>query len=261
MSKNKRTEGEQFRDGKDSVRQIEGKNPVLEALKSDATIEKIMIAKGRKETQIAEILKIAKERKLKIQMVDRKKLDYSSQTGNHQGVVAIATDFQYGELEDLFRKAKKKNTDPFIVILDQITDPHNFGAIIRTANAFGADGIVIPKNRSADITPIVVKASAGAIEHTIIVKETNLTQTIQKLKEQGVWVCATEMGGTPYYKNNLKGPLAIVIGSEGEGISRLVKEHCDFSASIPMAGEIESLNASVAAGVIFAEAARQRGEA
>ncbi|MBF7096011.1 23S rRNA (guanosine(2251)-2'-O)-methyltransferase RlmB [Alkalibacter mobilis] len=240
------------------VRQIEGKNPILEALRSGVTIEKIMVAKGRRETGNAEIFELAKEKKIKIQMVDRKKLDYSSKTGNHQGIIAIATNFSYYEPEDMIAKAQKLGEDPFIVVLDQITDPHNFGAIIRTADACGVHGIIITKNRSVDLTPIAVKASAGAAENMMIGKVTNLTQTLKDLKKQGLWVGGAEPGGEAYYKTNFKGPLAVVIGSEGKGISRLVKEECDFSVSIPMYGSIESLNASVAAGIIFSEAARQR---
>lgn len=240
------------------VRQIEGKNPVLEALRSQVTIEKIMIAKGRRETGNAEIFELAQERGIKVQLVDRKKLDFSSKTGNHQGIIAIATNFSYYDLEQMIHKAKEKEEDPFIVLLDQITDPHNFGAIIRSADACGVHGIIITKNRSVDLSPIAVKASAGAAEHMMVGKVTNLVQTLEDLKNQGFWIGGADVSGEPYYKTNFKGPLAIVIGSEGKGISRLVKEHCDFSVSIPMYGSIDSLNASVAAGVLFCEAARQR---
>jgi 23S rRNA (guanosine2251-2'-O)-methyltransferase len=240
------------------VRQIEGKNPVLEALRSDVTIEKIMIAKGRRETGNAEIFELAKERNIKVQLVDRKKLDYSTKTGNHQGIIAVATSFSYYEPQQMIQKAQELGEDPFIVVLDQITDPHNFGAIIRTAVACGVHGIIITKNRSVDLTPIVVKASAGAVEHIMIGKVTNLTQTLQELKQAGLWIGGADLDGETFYKTNLKGPLALVIGSEGKGIGRLVKENCDFAISIPMYGNIDSLNASVAAGVLFCEAARQR---
>jgi 23S rRNA (guanosine2251-2'-O)-methyltransferase len=253
--KNKRTD-KPLRD----VRQIEGKNPILEALKSGVTIEKIMVAKGRRETGNSEIFDLAKERNIKIQFVDRKKLDYSTKTGNHQGIIAVATNFSYYEPEEIIQKAKNKGEDPLIVILDQLTDPHNFGAIIRTADACGAHGIIITKNRSVDLSPIAVKSSAGAAEHMMVSKVTNLTQTLKELKNLGVWIAAAEPAGEAYYKSNLTGPLALVIGSEGKGISRLVKEECDFSVSIPMYGEIASLNASVAAGILLSESARQRRE-
>ncbi|QSX07508.1 23S rRNA (guanosine(2251)-2'-O)-methyltransferase RlmB [Alkalibacter rhizosphaerae] len=273
--KNAKEQGKDLRRGKDKstdlpektdkperpprdVRQIEGKNPVLEALRSDVTIEKIMVAKGRRETGNTEIFDLAKERNIKIQMVDRKKLDYSTKTGNHQGIIAVATNFSYYEPEQMIQKAKDLGEDPFIVVLDQLTDPHNFGAIIRSADACGVHGIIITKNRSVDLTPIAVKASAGAAEHMMIGKVTNLAQTLQDLKEKGFWIGGADMSGEAYYNTNLKGPLAIVIGSEGKGIGRLVKENCDFTISIPMYGNMESLNASVAAGVLFCEAARQR---
>lgn len=240
------------------VRQIEGKNPVLEALKTEVTIEKIMIAKGRRETGNSEIFELAKEKGIKVQLVDRKKLDFSSKTGNHQGIIAVATNFSYYEPEQMIQKAKELGEEPFLVILDQITDPHNFGAIIRSGDACGVHGIIITKNRSVDLSPIAVKSSAGAAEHMMVGKVTNLVQTLQDLKKLGFWIGGADVSGQPYYKTNLKGPLALVIGSEGKGISRLVKEHCDFTVSIPMYGSIDSLNASVAAGVLFCEAAKQR---
>lgn len=242
------------------IRQIEGKNPIVEALKSDVNIEKIMVAKGRRETGAQELFDLAKEKKIKIQLVDRKKLDFTSKTGQHQGIIAIASEYEYAELEDILDKASAKGESPFIVILDKITDPHNFGAIIRTANACGVHGIIIPKNRSVDISPVAVKASAGAIEYTPICKVTNLAHTIKDLKKQGLWIAGADIEGKKYYSNNFKGPIAIVIGNEGEGISRLVREECDFLVSIPMYGNIESLNASVATGIILSEAAKQRAQ-
>ncbi|WP_343029950.1 23S rRNA (guanosine(2251)-2'-O)-methyltransferase RlmB [Alkalibaculum sporogenes] len=240
------------------VRQIEGKNPIVEALKSDVNIEKIMIANGRRESGAQELFELAKEKKIKVQMVDRKKLDFMSKTGTHQGVIAIASEYEYTDLADILDMAFEKGEKPFLVILDKITDPHNFGAIIRTVNACGAHGIIIPKNRSVDISPVAVKASAGAIEYTPICKVTNLTQTIKDLKKVGLWIAGADIEGKKYFNNDFKGPIAIVIGNEGEGISRLVKEECDFLISIPMYGNIESLNASVATGIILSEAARQR---
>lgn len=244
--------------GEKGIRQIEGKNPILEALKSGIEIEKIMVSKGRRETNAQEVFELAKEKKIKIQMVDRKKLDFTSRTSSHQGMIAIANAYGYVDIEDIIKKAQSKNEEPFVVILDKITDPHNFGAIIRTANACGVHGIIIPKNRSVDITPIVEKASAGAIEYMGICKVINLTHTIQELKDKGFWIAGADTQGQEYDKTSLKGSLALVIGSEGGGISRLVKEKCDFFVSIPMVGQIQSLNASVAAGIIMCEAARQR---
>ncbi|MFZ7121405.1 MAG: 23S rRNA (guanosine(2251)-2'-O)-methyltransferase RlmB [Eubacteriaceae bacterium] len=240
------------------MRQIEGKNPIIEALKSDVNIEKIMIARGRRETGAQELFDLAKEKNIKIQYVDRKKLDYSSKTGSHQGIIALASEYKYSQLEDIFELAKKRNESPYLVILDQITDPHNFGAIIRTANACGVHGIIIPKNRSVGISPISIKSSAGAIEHTLICKVTNISQTLKELKKLGVWIAGASVEGKTYYECDLTGSLGIVIGSEGSGISRLVKTECDFLVSIPMHGEIDSLNASVAAGIILTEVRKQR---
>lgn len=245
---------------RNKIRQIEGKNPILEALKSGVTIEKIMVAKGRKETRVQELFELAKERKIKIQYVDRKKLDYSSKTGQHQGIIAIASQYEYTDLEEILSIASTKGEKPFLLILDKITDPHNFGAIIRTANACGVHGIIIPKNRSVDISPVAVKASAGAIEYTPICKVTNLTQTIKSLKKQGIWIVGGDIQGEKYYSKDYNDPIAIVIGNEGEGISRLIKEECDFLVSIPMSGNIESLNASVATGIILSEVQKQRSE-
>lgn len=240
------------------VRQLEGKNPILEALKSGIEIEKIMVAKGRRETNAQELFQLAKEKNIRIQFVDRKKLDYTSKTGNHQGMIAIANEYGYVDIDEIVCIAQNRGESPLVVILDKITDPHNFGAIIRTANACGVHGIVIPKNRSVDITPIVVKASAGAVEHMAVCKVSNLTQIINELKDRGFWIAGADIEGEHYYKKDLTGPLAIIIGSEGSGMSRLVKEQCDFLISVPMYGEIQSLNASVAAGIIMSEAAKQR---
>ncbi|MFZ7133576.1 MAG: 23S rRNA (guanosine(2251)-2'-O)-methyltransferase RlmB [Eubacteriales bacterium] len=240
------------------VRQLEGKNSILEALRSGVHIEKIMIAKGRRETNAQELFDLAKEKKIRIQLVDRKKLDFSSKTGTHQGMIAIANDYGYVDIEEIIQKAQNRGEMPLIVILDKITDPHNFGAIIRTANACGVHGIIIPKNRSVDITPIVEKASAGAVEYMPICKVTNLTQTMKALKKMGFWIAGADLEGKNYYNVDMKGSLAIIIGSEGNGMSRLVKDACDFFIGVPMYGEIHSLNASVAAGIIISEAARQR---
>lgn len=237
---------------------VEGRNPVLEVLKSKRTVDKLYIAKGELEGSIKKLIGIAKDKGIVITEVDRKKLDEMSQTGAHQGVIAIVSPYEYYSLEDILNYAKVKNQDPFIVILDEIEDPHNLGSIARTVNACGAHGIIIPKRRSALVTSTVLKASAGAIEHTRIAKVTNINQTIRELKEKGVWIIGTDMDGEAYYKSNLTGPVALVIGSEGSGISRLVKENCDMIISIPMNGEINSLNASVAAGIVMYDVVRQR---
>ncbi|WP_427340415.1 23S rRNA (guanosine(2251)-2'-O)-methyltransferase RlmB [Caloranaerobacter sp. DY30410] len=238
---------------------IEGRNPVLEALKSDRNIEKIMIAKGAEKGSVKKIKAIAKERGIVIQYVDRNKLDSISVTNSHQGVIAIASDYEYKTVEDILKYAESRNEDPFIIILDGIKDPHNLGAIMRTAECAGVHGIIIPKRRSVGLTPVVAKSSAGAIEYLPVAKVSNIVYTMEKLKEKGVWICAADMDGeSNYYEKDLKGPLAIVIGSEGEGISRLVKERCDFLVKIPMKGNVTSLNASVAASILIYEVLRQR---
>ncbi|WFD10370.1 23S rRNA (guanosine(2251)-2'-O)-methyltransferase RlmB [Tepidibacter hydrothermalis] len=239
---------------------IEGRNPVIEALKSERNIEKVMIAKGTTEGSIKKIIGMAKDKGVVVQYVDRKKIDEISESHAHQGVVAMGNDYRYYELEEIIDIAKQKNEDPFIVILDEITDPHNLGSIMRTADAVGAHGVIVPKRRSASITPVVAKASAGAVEYVPLCKVTNLVKTIKKLKEHGLWIAAADMNGQNYYKQNLTGPLGIVVGSEGAGISRLVKENCDFTVKIPMVGNVTSLNASVAASIMLYEAFKQRIE-
>lgn len=239
---------------------IEGRNPVLEALRNNREIEKLMVNKDSKEGSIKKIIAMAKDVGIIIQKVDRHKLDEISQSHNHQGVVAITSEYKYFELDELISQTQNKDEDPFFIILDGITDPHNLGSIIRTADAVGAHGVIIPKRRSANITPIVNKASAGAVEYVPVCKVTNIVNTIKTLKEKGLWIAAADMGGESFYKQNLKGPLALVIGSEGEGISRLVKKNCDFTVSMPMSGNISSLNASVAGGIILYEVYRQRNE-
>lgn len=238
---------------------IEGRNPVLEALKSERTIEKLYISKGEVEGSIKVIISKAREKGIVLQEMDKKGLDNLSVTKSHQGVIAKVSPFNYSEVEDILSTAKDKNEDPFIVILDEIEDPHNLGSIIRTANACGAHGIIIPKRRSALVTQTVLKVSAGAAEGIKIAKVTNLNQTIKDLKKSGLWIIGTDMDGEICYKSNLKGSLGLVIGSEGKGISRLVKENCDIIVNIPMKGTINSLNASVAGGIIMYEILRQRG--
>lgn len=237
---------------------IFGRNPVLEAIKSGRAIDKILIKKGRYEGSVVSVVKRAKENGIVIQETEKKKLDEICRGENHQGVVAYVSACDYASVGDILKRARDKNEAPFVVICDKITDPHNLGAVIRTANCVGAHGIIIPKRNSAGLNSIAAKTAAGALEYTPVAKVTNIAQTIDDLKKEGLWICAADMDGEPMYKTDLKSALGIVIGSEGGGISRLVKERCDFTASIPMAGEINSLNASVAAAVIMYEALRQR---
>lgn len=238
---------------------VEGRNPVLEVIKSGRDIDKLYIAKGEMEGSIKLIISKAKEKKIIIQEVDKRYLDNISVTKSHQGVIAKVSPYSYCEMEDILKVSIEKNEDPFILILDEIKDPHNFGSIIRTANACGAHGIVIPKRRSVSVTQSVLKVSVGAAEGIKIAKVTNINQSIKELKEKGIWIIGTDINGEDYYKSNLKGPIGLVIGSEENGISRLVKENCDLVVKVPMKGTIDSLNASVASGIIMYEVVRQRG--
>lgn len=238
---------------------VEGRNPVIEVLKSGRTIEKLYVAKGNVEGSIKMIISMARDKGIVISEVDRKKLDELSNTGSHQGVIAQVSPYTYSTIDEILSLAKEKEEDPFVVILDEIEDPHNLGSIVRSANVCGAHGVIIPKRRSAYVTATVAKASAGAVEHTKIAKVTNLNQTIKELKDKGLWIIGTDMDGEVCYNSNLKGPVALVIGSEGRGISRLVKENCDLIVKIPMKGAVNSLNASVAAGIMMYEILRQRG--
>jgi RNA methyltransferase, trmH family, group 3 len=237
---------------------IEGRNPIIEALKNNRPIEKIMVNKASKEGSIKKILAMAKENKVIIQEVDRHKLDEMSESHAHQGVIAITSDYRYYDLDEILEIPRQKGEDPFFIILDGITDPHNLGSIIRTADAVGAHAVIIPKRRSVQITPIVAKASAGAVEYLPVCKVTNIVNTIKTLKENGLWIAAVDMDGQTFYQQNLGGPLGLVVGSEGEGISRLVKQNCDFTVSMPMSGNVTSLNASVAGGILLYEVYRQR---
>lgn len=237
---------------------IIGRNAVLEAIKSDRSIDKILVQSGQLEGSIKQILGQAKRKGLVIQQVKKEKLDQVSEGKKHQGIVAYVASYDYSTLEDILEKARAKGEDPFVVVLDNIVDPHNLGAIIRTANLAGAHGIVIPKRRAVGLTAIVAKTSAGAIEHTPVAKVANIARTLEQLQKEGLWSVCADMGGEPMYDINLKGPICLVVGSEGEGVSRIVKEKCDFVATIPMKGEINSLNASVAAGVLMYEIVRQR---
>lgn len=237
---------------------IEGRNPIIEALKNNRSIEKIMVNKASKEGSIKKILAMAKENKVIIQEVDRHKLDEMSESHAHQGVIAITSDYRYYDLDEILEIPKERGEDPFFIILDGITDPHNLGSIIRTADAVGAHAVIIPKRRSVQITPIVAKASAGAVEYLPVCKVTNIVNAIKTLKENGLWIAAVDMDGQTFYQQNLGGPLGLVVGSEGEGISRLVKQNCDFTVSMPMSGNVTSLNASVAGGILLYEVYRQR---
>ena len=237
---------------------IEGRNAVLEAFRAGKPIDRLFILDGCQDGPIKSILREAKKGDTIISFVKKERLDQISETGKHQGVIAYAAAYEYAELDDLFKIASDKNEAPFFFILDGIEDPHNLGAIIRTANLVGAHGVIIPKRRAAGLTATVAKASAGAISYTPVVKVTNIVSTMEELKEKGMWFACADMDGEVMYKSNLKGSLGLVIGNEGSGVGRLVKEHCDFVVSIPMKGDIDSLNASVAAGVLAYEALSQR---
>lgn len=238
---------------------VEGRNAVLELLESGRDINKILVAKGEKHGSIHRILAIAKERKIIVTEMERNKLNQISQTPNNQGVIAIVPPYDYCEVEEILEEAKRKNEMPFILILDGIEDPHNLGSIIRTAETAGVHGIIIPKRRAASVNSTVSKVSAGAVEYMKIARVNNINETIRYLKEQNVWICGTDIDtNTIYTKQDYKMPIAIVIGSEGFGISRLVKENCDFLVKIPMKGKITSLNASVSAGIIMYEVVKSR---
>ena len=237
---------------------IIGKNPVMEALRSGQDIDKLLVMKDNTDHVLKKIMDNAKKRNIIVNSVDKAKLEYLSNGENHQGIVALMAPFPFSTIDDVINHAKKKGREPFVVILDHLTDPHNLGAIIRSANVCGADGVIIPSRRSASLTAVSVKASSGAVVHTPIVKVTNLSQAIEELKKKGFWIMDADMKGRPYYKADYKGSLAIVIGNEGVGISPKIKKQCDFSVTIPIYGEIESFNASAAAAIIFAEAAKQR---
>lgn len=237
---------------------IEGRNAVIEAFKSGKTIDRLYVLDGCQDGPVLTIKREAKKQDTIIKYVDKERLDQMSDTGHHQGVIAISAAYDYSEMEDIFALAEKKGEPPFIILLDNIEDPHNLGAIIRTANLVGAHGVVIPKNRAVGLTATVARTSAGALNYTPVVKVTNLSKTIEELKDKGLWFVCADMDGQLMYDLNLKGPIGLVIGNEGEGVGRLVKEKCDFVASIPMKGDIDSLNASVACGVLSFEIARQR---
>lgn len=237
---------------------IEGRNAVIEAFRAGKPIDKLFILDGCQDGPMQTIKREARKQDALVRYVDKERLDQISETGKHQGVIAYCAAYEYSEMEDIFALAEKKGEPPFVFILDNIEDPHNLGAIIRTANQAGAHGIIIPKNRAVGLTATVAKTSAGALNYTPVVKVTNLAKTIEELKERGLWFVCADMDGEVMYRLNLTGPIGLVIGSEGEGVGRLVKEKCDYIASIPMKGDIDSLNASVAAGILAYEIVRQR---
>lgn len=237
---------------------IEGRNAVIEALRSGQPIDKIFVLDGCQDGPIRTIVREAKKQNVILNFVGKERLNQISPTGRHQGVAAYVAAYEYAEVEDMLCLAKERGEDPFLILLDNIEDPHNLGAIIRTANLAGAHGVIIPKRRAAGLTATVAKTSAGALNYTPVAKVTNLAKTMEELKEKGLWFVCADMGGESMYRLNLTGPIGLVIGNEGEGVGRLVKEKCDFIAGIPMKGEIDSLNASVAAGVLAYEIVRQR---
>lgn len=237
---------------------IEGRNAVIEAFRSGKTIDKLYILDGCQDGPVMTIKREAKKQGCLVKYMTRERLDQMSDTGKHQGVIAVAAAYGYAEVEDILAAARAKGEEPFLFLLDNIEDPHNLGAIIRTANLAGAHGVIIPKNRAVGLTAAVVRTSAGALNYTPVAKVTNLAKTIEELKREGMWFVCADMGGTTMYQLDLKGPIGLVIGSEGEGVGRLVKEKCDMVASIPMKGDIDSLNASVAAGILAYEIVRQR---
>lgn len=237
---------------------IEGRNAVLEAFRSGKPIDKLFVLDGSGEGPIRSIIREAKKYDTIVNFVTKDRLSQLSETGKHQGVIAFGAAYEYADIEDMFELAKKRGESPFLILLDNIEDPHNLGAIIRTANVAGAHGVIIPKRRAVGLTATVAKTSAGALNYTPVAKVTNLVKTMEELKERGLWFACADMDGEPMYQLNLTGPLGLVVGSEGEGVGRLVKETCDYIAGIPMKGEIDALNASVAAGVMAFEIVRQR---
>lgn len=237
---------------------IEGRNAVLEAFRSGKSIDKLYVLDGCQDGPVRSIIREAKKHDTILQFVAKERLAQLSETGKHQGVIAMAAAYEYATVDDMLELAKSKGEDPFLILLDNIEDPHNLGAIIRTANLAGAHGVIIPKRRAVGLTATVARTSAGALNYTPVAKVTNLVKTMEELKEKGLWFVCADMDGDVMYKVDMKGPIGLVIGNEGEGVGRLVKETCDMTASIPMKGDIDSLNASVAAGVLAYEIVRQR---
>ena len=237
---------------------VEGRNAVMESLRSGRDVDKVFVLDGCMDGAVRSIVREAKKGDTIVEFVSKERLDAMSKTGKHQGVIAYEAAYNYASVDDILNSAKEKGEDPFVIILDGIMDPHNLGAIIRTANQAGCHGIIIPKRRACGLTAVVARTSAGAIHYTPVAKVTNISNTIEDLKKEGLWFACADMGGSEMYDLNLKGPIGLVIGNEGEGVSRLVKEKCDMIASIPMKGDIDSLNASVACGILAYEIVRQR---
>lgn len=238
--------------------QIEGRHSVLEAFRAGKLVERVFVLKGCQDGPVATIVREAKRAQVIVDFVPKERLDHMSEDGKHQGVIAQLSAFAYSSVDDMLALAKERGEDPFLFLLDGIEDPHNLGAIIRTANLSGAHGVIIPKRRAVGLTSAAVKASAGAIHYTPVAKVTNLSAVMEQLKEKGLWFVCADMDGEVMYRHDLTGAIGLVVGNEGSGVSRLVKEHCDYTAGIPMAGDIDSLNASVAAGVLAFEIVRQR---
>ncbi len=256
--KEARQKSDGIREENEPGTRIEGRNPVIEAFRSGTTVDKLFVQQGLKDGPIRTILREAEKAGSIVQFLSKERMDQMSPGGHHQGVIAVTAAFAYAGIDDFFALAEKKGEPPFLILLDEIEDPHNLGAIIRTANLVGAHGVVITKHRAVGMTQTVAKSSAGAIYHTGVAKVTNLTNTIRELKERGLWFVCADMDGDVMYDLDLKGPIALVIGNEGKGVSRLVREACDMHARIPMKGDIDSLNASVACGVLAYEILRQR---
>lgn len=238
---------------------VEGRNAVLETFRSGRSVDRLYVLDGCQDGPVKTIMREARKQKTVINYVEKSRLDHLSETGKHQGVIAIAAAYEYSTVEQMLENARSRGETPFLILLDGIEDPHNLGAIIRTANQAGAHGVIIPKRRAVGLTATVAKASAGALNYTPVARVTNLVSTMESLKKEGLWFVCADMGGTSMYDLDLKGSIGLVIGNEGEGVSRLVRETCDFIAAIPMKGEIDSLNASVAAGILAYEIVRQRG--
>ena len=237
---------------------LEGRNAVREAFRAGRTVDRLYVQDGLKDGPVMDLIRRAKKADAVVDYVSKERLDRMSETGKHQGVIAHVAAYAYAEVEDILKRAQEKGEAPFVFLLDDIEDPHNLGAIIRTANLCGAHGVIIPKRRAVGLTATVAKASAGAISHTPVARVNNLNQTIEQLKKEGLWFVCADMDGRVMYDLNLTGPIGVVIGAEGSGVGRLVKESCDLVAAIPMKGDIDSLNASVAAGVLAYEVVRQR---
>lgn len=248
----------QNEESKITENRIEGRNAVLEAFRSGKTIDKLYVLDGCQDGPVKSITREARKHDTIINYVEKERLDQLSETGKHQGVIAVSAAYEYAEVEDILAAAEAKGEAPFIIILDGIEDPHNLGAIIRTANQAGAHGVIIPKRRAVGLTPTVARTSAGAINYTPVAKVTNISNTMKELKDKGMWFVCADMDGTRMYDLDLTGPIGLVIGNEGDGVSPLVKKNCDMVASIPMKGDIDSLNASVATGVLAYEIVRQR---